>query len=117
MITDSSIDNDNKKRRQQNNGKVHLKESAEKPSSAKKGCYYWWFDGEKYKALQIEQIKSLKDQQVSVKSFPGALIRSMKRYIQPTLEENQPTKFYYMWEPMITLQPKMPKKLRQKSWS
>ena len=35
---------------------------------------------------------SLKDQHVSVKSFPCATIRSMKHYTQPTLEENQPDK-------------------------
>ena len=36
--------------------------------------------------------KSLKDQHVPVQNFPGAKIRSIKHYIQPTLEENQPDK-------------------------
>ena len=40
----------------------------------------------------MNRSKSLKYQQVSVKSFPSAMIRSMKHYIQPTLEENQPDK-------------------------
>ena len=57
---DSYIDNDNKKRWQQNIEKVHLKESAKELSRAKKSCKYWWFDGEKYKALPNEQIKIVK---------------------------------------------------------
>ena len=32
----------------------------------------------------------LEDQHVSVESFSGATIRSIKHFIQPTLEENQP---------------------------
>ena len=44
------------------------------------------------KHYQVNRPKSLKDQQVSVKSFPSATIRSMKHYIQPTLEENLPDK-------------------------
>ena len=44
------------------------------------------------KHYQMNRSKSLKDQQVSVKSFPGVTIRSMKHYIQPTSEENQPDK-------------------------
>ena len=36
----------------------------------------------------------------------------MKHYTQPTLEEDiNQIKFYYMWEPIISFQPKMPTKL------
>lgn len=44
------------------------------------------------KYYQLNRSKLLQDQQVSVKSFPGATIGSIKHYISRTSEENQPDK-------------------------
>ena len=44
------------------------------------------------KHYQLNLSKLLKDQHVPVKSFPGATIRSVMRYIQPMLKENQSDK-------------------------
>ena len=62
------------KRRQQNNGKVHLKESAKEPSSAKrKAAIIGDLMVKNVKHYQLNKSKSLKDQHV----FPGATIRSI----------------------------------------
>ena len=89
MITNSDIGNNNKKRRQQSDGKVYLKESAKKRFSAKKNAIIGNSKAKNIKHYQLNRSKLLKDQQVFVKSFPGKTIRSMKHYIQPTLEENK----------------------------
>ena len=61
MIADSNIDNNHKKRPQQNNGKVHLKGSTNKPSSAEKKVAIIGDSMVKnIKALPSEQIKIVK---------------------------------------------------------
>ena len=66
------------KRRQQNSGKVHLKESAKEPSSAiRKTTIIGDSIVKNVKHYQLNRLKSLKDQHVSIKIFPGATIRSI----------------------------------------
>ena len=116
LITNNNIGNANKKCQQPNNGKLHIRKSANKPSSAKK----------KVAIIRDSVVKNIKHYQtnrwsfkgkhVSVKSFPSTTTRSMKHYVQPTQEENQPDRFFLHLE-TNDLFSANETKLRQKSWS
>ena len=60
------------------------------------------------KHYQMNRSTSFKDQHVSIKSFPGATMKSASIVFSQRWKKVNQITFYYMWEPTISLQSKMP---------